>query len=106
MAMIHVSRGASTLGVFSEQEVREGLRSGRFMPSDLGWREGIANWQQLSQFAEFSAEIPAAAAAPPHPPPVTSTITPSPAVSTPETPVPRSGLPWDEREQKGWFNFH
>jgi hypothetical protein len=104
MAMIHVSRGASTLGVFSEDEVREGLRSGRFMASDLGWREGMANWQQLSQFAEFSAEIPAAAAAPPTPPPVTSTITPSPAVSTPETPVPRTGLPWDEREQKGWFN--
>jgi hypothetical protein len=104
MAMIHVSRGASTLGVFSEQEVREGLRSGRFMASDLGWREGMANWQQLSQFAEFSEEIPAAAAPPPSPPPVTSTITSSPAASTPETPVLRSGLPWDQRREKGFFN--
>jgi len=28
MAMIHVSRGATSLGAFSEEEVREGLRTG------------------------------------------------------------------------------
>ena len=36
--------------------MREGLRTGRFAPSDLGWREGMQNWQPLSQFAEFAAE--------------------------------------------------
>ena len=40
MAMIHVNRGATSLGVFSEQEVREGLSAGRFAPTDIGWREG------------------------------------------------------------------
>jgi hypothetical protein len=103
MAMIHVSRGASTLGVFSEEDVREGLRSGRFVGSDLGWREGMANWQPLSQFAEFSAETGLPAGEPPPPPPVTSTITPAPGAPPPQMPAGRTGLPWDEREQRGWF---
>jgi hypothetical protein len=38
--MIHLNRGATSLGIFSEEEIREGLRSGRFVPGDLGWREG------------------------------------------------------------------
>lgn len=65
MAMIHVNRGATSLGILSEQEVREGLRTGRFAPTDIGWREGMANWQPLSQFAEFSGLEAGAAAAPP-----------------------------------------
>jgi hypothetical protein len=60
MAMIHVNRGATSFGVFSEEEVREGLRTGRFAPSDIGWREGMANWQPLSQFAELAGATPAA----------------------------------------------
>jgi len=50
MAMIYVNRGTTSLGVFSEQEVREGLSAGRFAPTDIGWREGMATWQPLSQF--------------------------------------------------------
>src|SRR5260221_14522519 len=60
MAMIHVNRGATSLGVFSEEEVREGLRTGRFAPGDIGWREGMANWQPLSQFPELGSAAPAA----------------------------------------------
>lgn len=52
--MMHLNRGATSLGIFSEEEVREGLRSGRFVPSDMEWREGMANWQPLSQFSEFA----------------------------------------------------
>ena len=103
-AMIHISRGASTLGVFSEEEVRDGLRSGRFVPGDLGWREGMTNWQPLSQFAEFRETGPAAPTPPPSPPPVTSTITPAPAVAGAAMPVPRSGLAWDARRAKGFFS--
>src|SRR5437762_3264694 len=92
MAMIHVNRGATSLGVFSEEEVREGLRTGRFAPTDIGWSEGMATWQPLSQFPELGATAPAA------PPPQT--------VTTPisEPVAPRSGLPWDERQTKGFFN--
>ena len=99
--MIHVNRGATSLGAFSEDDVREGLRAGRFAPTDLGWREGMASWQPLSQFAEFGTAAPAM---PPPPAAVTSTISPAGAGSTSETPGPRSGLPWDQRREKGLFN--
>jgi hypothetical protein len=92
MAMIHVNRGVTSLGAFSEEEVREGLRTGRFVPTDIGWREGMANWQPLSQFPELGA------AAPPAPP------TQIASAATAETPARRSGLPWDERQTKGLFN--
>src|SRR5947209_6965774 len=67
MATIHVNRGATSLGAFPEEQVRESIRAGRFLPSDLGWREGMANWQPLSQFSEFAGDI--GAAPPPAPPP-------------------------------------
>jgi hypothetical protein len=92
MAMIHVNRGATSLGTFSEEEVRDGLRSGRFAPTDLGWREGMASWQSLSQFSELGGAAPAA------PPPQIS------AASTAGTVASRSGLPWDERQARGFFN--
>src|SRR6266436_3742359 len=57
MAMIHVNRGATSLGAFPEEQVREGIRAGRFLLSDLGWREGMASWQPLSQFSEFSETL-------------------------------------------------
>ena len=105
MAMIHVSRGAMSLGAFPEEQVREGLRDGRFTPSDLGWREGMANWQPLSQFSEFAADLAAAAPAmPPAQAPPPSNITPAGAGSTTETPAARSGLPWERRQERGLWN--
>src|SRR6184192_3231820 len=92
MAMIHVNRGATSLGVFSEEEVREGLRTGRFAPSDIGWREGMATWQPLSQFPELVTAAPAA------PPPQAAPLAVSESVATP------TGLPWDHRYERGFFN--
>jgi hypothetical protein len=92
MAMIHVNRGATSLGAFPEEEVREGLRTGRFAPTDIGWREGMANWQPLSQFPELGAAAPAA------PPAQIS------AGATSEAAAARSGLPWDHRQERGFFN--
>src|SRR5260370_2928502 len=101
MATVRVNRGATSLGAFSEEDVRHGLRAGRFAPTDLGWREGVASCHQLSQFAEFGATAPAM---PPPPAAVTSTISRTGAGSTSETPAPRSGLPWDHRQERGFFN--
>jgi hypothetical protein len=92
MAMIHVNRGATSLGAFPEEEVREGLRTGRFASSDLGWREGMPAWKPLSQFSEFAAAAPTA------PPPQIS------ATSTSETVAARSGLPWEHRQERGFAN--
>src|SRR6266849_9650051 len=104
MAMIHVNRGATSLGAFPEEQVREGIRAGRFLSSDLGWKEGMANWQPLSQFAEFAADI-AAAPGPGAPPPQTPTPPATVAPTAGSTSVaPRSGLPWDERHSKGLFH--
>jgi len=102
MATIHVNRGGTSLGTFSEEDVRAGLRSGRFAGTDLGWREGMASWQPLSQFPEFAADIPSGAPTPPLP--AASTITPAPAGSTSETPPTHSGLPWEHRQERGFVN--
>src|SRR4026208_276087 len=88
MAMIHVNRGATSLGAFSEEEVREGLRTGRFVLTDIGWRDGMANWQPLSQFPELGAAPPAQTG----------------AIPTSEAGAPRSGLPWEHRQERGFFN--
>jgi hypothetical protein len=105
MAMIHVNRGATSLGAFPEEQVREGIRAGRFLPSDLGWREGMASWQPLSQFTEFADDIAAApAASAPPPPPHTPTAPAMIAPAAGSTSAPRSGLPWDERHSKGLFS--
>jgi hypothetical protein len=94
MAMIHVNRGTTTLGVFSDDEVREGLTAGRFAPTDIGWREGMATWQPLSQFPEFGAAAGASDV-----PPVQPGAAPiSTAVSE------RPGLPWEHRKERGFFN--
>ena len=90
--MIHVNRGATSLGAFPEEEVREGLRTGRFASSDLGWREGMPAWKPLSQFSEFAAAAPTA-------PPAQIGAT-----STSETAAPRSGLPWEHRHERGFAN--
>src|SRR5437762_6561084 len=103
MAMIHVNRGATSLGVFPEEQVREGIGAGRFLPSDLGWREGMASWQPLSQFTEFAddmAAAPAASAPPTQTPAAPAMIAPTAG----STSAPRSGLPWDERHSKGLFS--
>lgn len=90
--MIHVNRGATSLGAFPEEEVREGLRTGRFASNDLGWREGMPSWKPLSEFSEFATAAPAA------PPPQIG------ATSTFETAAARSGLPWEHRQERGFFN--
>ena len=91
--MIHVNRGTTNLGVFSENDVREGLSAGRFVPTDIGWREGMASWQPLSHFSEFAGtDVPAV-------PPVQNGGIP---MSTPAS--VRTGLPWEHRQEGGFFN--
>lgn len=104
MATIHVNRGATSLGAFPEEQVREGIRGGRFLGTDLGWKEGMANWQPLSQFSEFAQDFPAAAAAAAPPPQAPAAPASMVAGSTPAAVAPRSGLPWEKRDTIGFFN--
>ncbi len=78
MANIQVNRGETKLGVFSEDEIREGLRGGRFLPTDLYWHEGMPTWLTLAQFPGLAgADAPLA--------------------------VAQTGLPWDRRQELGFF---
>ncbi|MEO5717040.1 MAG: YIP1 family protein [Chthoniobacterales bacterium] len=78
MANTQVNRGETKLGVFPEEEIREGLRSGRFLPTDLYWQEGMPTWLPLAQFPGLTGgDIPLA--------------------------VAQSGLPWDRRQELGFF---
>jgi hypothetical protein len=105
MAMIHVNRGATSLGAFPEEQVHESIRAGRFLSSDLGWKEGMANWQPLSQFTEFAADFAAATHAAAAPPPQTPPTVTAPAIAAGSTTaMPRSGLPWERRDTLGFFN--
>src|SRR5450432_3664724 len=98
MADIHISRSGTTLGAFPEEEVREGLKTARFAPTDLGWREGMSTWLPLAQFPEFAtAGAPRAAGG--------ALPAASPAISAPgAVPVARTGLPWDRRQELGFLN--
>ena len=90
MANIHIARGETKLGNFPEEEVREGLRTGRFTPADLGWREGMTGWMPLAQFTEF--------AGPDSPPRTPDAVPTSDAMA-----VVAAGLPWDRRQELGIF---
>jgi hypothetical protein len=54
---IHLARQSSQLGVFSAEEVAQGLASGRFLPTDLAWRSGMPTWAALSEWHEFESKV-------------------------------------------------
>src|SRR5437588_10829078 len=96
MATFHINRNGTNLGTFSEDEVRDGLRSGKFFATDLGWREGMATWQALAQISEVAQETGPGGAASPQP-----HFTRASAITATSTIAPRSGLPRDEPPQRG-----
>jgi hypothetical protein len=51
--MIYVSRNGQHLGAFPESEVIDGLRSSRFLRSDLAWYAGLPDWIELSALASL-----------------------------------------------------
>ena len=50
---IHVARNSTQLGIFAPEEIIAGLQSGRFLASDLAWRDGLPAWTPLGDWAEF-----------------------------------------------------
>jgi hypothetical protein len=51
----HVGRDGQQFGQFTEEQIRQGLESGRFLPSDLVWREGMPQWKPLIEVFGFAA---------------------------------------------------
>lgn len=53
MSRIHIARDRQPLGNFSPDEVAEGLKSGRFRPTDLAWQEPMETWKALGEFTNL-----------------------------------------------------
>ena len=48
--MIHIARESRPLGKYPPEVVAEGLRSGRFLPTDLAWQDPMPDWVPLANF--------------------------------------------------------
>lgn len=92
MATIHVARGGTNIGTFSIEEIREGLSTGRFLPTDMAWEAGMSDWRPLS---EVMAGKPGATG--PTAEPAGTSASPAPA---------GGGLPWEHREQLGFWKAY
>ncbi len=71
---IWIGRDGERHGPYKEDDVRQWLRSGQVSRDDLGWYEGLADWQPLSVL--FADEVPVT------PPPLAAAATPSALPST------------------------
>ena len=56
MSTIHVLRHDEHTGPFSEEEIEAQLARGELAPTDLAWREGMANWLPLAEIVVPSAD--------------------------------------------------
>ncbi len=68
------------VGPVSDTQIRELLGSRQLGPTDLVWREGLANWMAVNQVAELAASLPGMA---PPPPPVRPAPPPAPPAAPP-----------------------
>ena len=83
---IHVARNSAQLGIFAPEEIQAGLQSGRFLASDLAWRDGMPAWTPLGDWPEFRAVgVPS-----------------SPSVMPVGSPAP-STIPWEQGKSLGSF---
>jgi hypothetical protein len=88
MPLIHVARDGAKLGEFTLEQIRQGLTTGQFRPTDLAWQSGMTDWRPLSEVVGPAAATPSA-------------LETAPA-------VPATGLPWEHRRElgfaKAWFD--
>jgi hypothetical protein len=84
---IHLNRGGQSLGQFSPEEVRAGLAEGKFLGSDLAWKDGMDSWKPLAECVDL--------------------VAPQSTDEMPELPVTldqAGGLPWDDRQTVGFWS--
>jgi hypothetical protein len=61
---IWINRAGQNLGTFTLEEVQRGLNQGQYVPTDLGWQEGMESWKPLSEFPGLRMPIQQAEPAP------------------------------------------
>lgn len=64
----YYSKNGTQLGPVDESALRSKLASGELSPSDLVWREGLADWLPAARVPEFQSSPTAAAPGPLSPP--------------------------------------
>ena len=101
---IWINRAGQNLGTFTLEEVQRGLDQSRFVPTDLGWQEGMETWKPLADF-------PGLQMLPPQVPP--ASLAPVPP-SSPDVPPPlgedtlatvegaEDGPAWERRKELGF----
>jgi len=64
--MMHIFKNNRQEGPFAEEEVRQKISRGELALTDLGWREGLANWTPLSEILGMPAppSLPASVGSP------------------------------------------
>jgi len=93
MALIHIARDHKPFGTVTEEELRDGIFSGKFVSTDLVWREGMAEWKPLGEMSpQWGMETPAPALI-------------VPITTTSASPDKESGTEpaWEERDRLGFF---
>ena len=102
---IWINRAGQNLGTFTLEEVQRGLNQGQFVPTDLGWQEGMETWKTLAEFSGL--QMPSQQVQPP-------TLTPI-SPSSPYAPPPlgadtlatvegiEDGPAWERRKELGLF---
>jgi hypothetical protein len=105
MTTIYIARGQNQLGKFSPQEVADGLQSGRFLPSDLAWSEGMSSWVKLADFSGLPRAT-GEAVSPPLQQGFPYALEPLPVDPLATMDGDRSGLEpaWEKRETKGFVS--
>jgi len=83
---IHVARNSAQLGIFSPEEITAGFSSGRFLASDLAWRDGMPAWTPLGDWSEFRGVG----------------VPPSPSATPGEAPAV-SMIPWEQGKSLSSF---
>jgi uncharacterized RDD family membrane protein YckC len=77
---VWIGREGERYGPYQEEDVRQWLRSGQVSRDDLGWREGLADWQPLSAlFPDIEAAPPSAVPPPMGAPPSAAAPAAAPA---------------------------
>jgi hypothetical protein len=101
MATIHVARDGANIGTFSIEEVREGLRTGRFLSTDMAWQEGMADWRPLSEVVpeKSAAATPVSGGTETNALPVSLSGARTAAGSG-------DGLPWEHRQELGFLKAY
>jgi hypothetical protein len=87
---IHIARDGKALGRYSEEDIAEGLRDGKFLLTDLAWSDPMPSWIPLGEFPGL-----------PEVPPATEVVANVAPVERP--PLPSVEPAWEERQQLGFF---